>query len=102
MKYDVVIIGSGMSGLVAAARAVTRGKSTIIITKGQGMLPLTTGCIDFWGYQLDNPKIPALNPYQEIQKLVALNLNTLMPKSEMSWQRVWNFLKRSFNLQVMR
>lgn len=70
MKYDVVVIGSGMSGLMAAAKAVSRNKNTLVITKGQGMLPLTSGCIDFWGYQLDNSKAPVSNPYEEIHKLV--------------------------------
>lgn len=69
MKYDVVVIGSGMSGFMAAAKAVSRNKNTLVITKGQGMLPLTSGCIDFWGYQLDNPKVSVANPYEEILKL---------------------------------
>jgi len=56
MKYDVVIIGAGMAGLVAAARTASRGKKTLLIAKGEGVLPLTSGCIDFWGYQLDNPR----------------------------------------------
>ncbi|HHV64627.1 MAG TPA: anaerobic glycerol-3-phosphate dehydrogenase subunit B [Peptococcaceae bacterium] len=73
MKYDVVVIGSGMSGLVAAAKAVSRKRNTLIITKGQGMLPLTSGCIDLWGYQLDNPKVFAANPFEEIRKLVLRN-----------------------------
>lgn len=69
MKYEVVVIGSGMSGLMAAAKAVSRKKSTLVITKGQGALPLTSGCIDFWGYQLDNPNVSVTNPYEEIAKL---------------------------------
>lgn len=71
MNYDVVVIGSGMSGLMAAAKAVSRKKSTLVITKGQGALPLTSGCIDFWGYELDNPTVPVSNPYEEIGKLAS-------------------------------
>lgn len=71
MIYDAVVIGSGMSGLIAAAKAVSRKKSTLVITKGQGALPLTSGCIDFWGYDLGNPKVPAVNPYAEIVRLAA-------------------------------
>lgn len=88
MKHDVVIIGSGMSGMVAAAKAVSENKKTMIITKGQGMLSLTSGCIDFWGYQLDNPKIPASNPYEEICKLV-------IRKPEHPYARVLDVIEES-------
>jgi len=72
MKYDVVVIGSGMSGLVAAAKAASRNKNTLVITKGQGALPLTSGCIDLLGYRLDDPRQMAANPYEEIGKLTAV------------------------------
>jgi glycerol-3-phosphate dehydrogenase subunit B len=71
MKYDVVVIGSGMSGLVAAAKAVSLRKTTLVITKGQGVLPLTTGCIDFWGFRLPNPAAVAANPFREIRELAS-------------------------------
>lgn len=73
MTYDVVVIGSGMSGLIAAAKAVSGNKRTLVITKGQGVLPLTSGCIDLWGYQLDDSGQMAANPYEEICKLAAVN-----------------------------
>lgn len=73
MNYDVAVIGSGMSGLIAAAKAVSQKKNTIVITKGRGVLPLTSGCVDFWGYELDNPKVIALNPYVEISKIASRN-----------------------------
>ncbi len=90
MKYDVVVIGSGMSGMIAAAKAVSRNKNTLIITKGQGILPLTTGCIDIWGYQVNNPKAPALNPYEEIQRLAAC-------KPEHPYARVLDVLPESID-----
>ncbi|MDR0434749.1 MAG: anaerobic glycerol-3-phosphate dehydrogenase subunit B [Gracilibacteraceae bacterium] len=69
MKYDLVVIGSGMSGLMAAAKAVQTGKSALIVTKGQGALSLTSGCVDFWGYRLDAPKAVAPDPGREIKEL---------------------------------
>jgi glycerol-3-phosphate dehydrogenase subunit B len=69
MKYDLTVIGAGMSGLIAAAKAVERHQSTLIVTKGQGVLPLTSGCVDFWGYRLDNPGEVAPHPLAEITLL---------------------------------
>jgi glycerol-3-phosphate dehydrogenase subunit B len=69
MKYDLTVIGAGMSGLIAAARAVERQKSTLIVTKGQGVLPLTSGCVDLWGYRWDRPGEVAPQPLTEIALL---------------------------------
>lgn len=70
MKYDVITIGAGMSGLIASAKALSRGKKTLLIAKGQGTLPLTSGCIDFWGYKLDCLNKIAVNPFAEIGHLI--------------------------------
>ena len=70
MKYDVVTIGAGMSGLIASAKALSRGKKTLLIAKGQGALPLTSGCIDFWGYKLDCLDQITVNPFTEIGQLI--------------------------------
>jgi glycerol-3-phosphate dehydrogenase subunit B len=70
MKHDVVVIGIGMAGLIAAAKAASRGKKVLLVAKGQGTLPLTSGCIGFWGYRLANPRSIAENPYEEICQLV--------------------------------
>jgi predicted Rossmann fold flavoprotein len=35
MKYDVVVIGAGAAGLVAAARAAERGRSTLLLEKNR-------------------------------------------------------------------
>lgn len=44
--YDVVVIGAGLSGFMAAAAARARARSVLVIAQGLGVLPLTTGCVD--------------------------------------------------------
>ncbi len=50
MEYDVIIIGAGLAGLMAAEGASSRGARVLILAKGMGSLPLTSGCIDGLGY----------------------------------------------------
>jgi glycerol-3-phosphate dehydrogenase subunit B len=49
MDYDVIVIGAGLSGLIAAARASATGSTVLVLARGQGVLALTTGCIDILG-----------------------------------------------------
>ena len=50
MKSDVIVIGSGMAGLVAAAAAAQRGKKTTLLSKGAGTLVIGGGIVDILGY----------------------------------------------------
>ena len=49
MHYDLIIIGMGLSGLMAAKKAVEMGKKTLIIGKGTGSLCLFSNTIDVLG-----------------------------------------------------
>jgi glycerol-3-phosphate dehydrogenase subunit B len=62
MNYDVIVIGAGLSGLMAAEAAQNAGCRVLLLAKGMGSLPLTTGCIDGLGYIPGNPKntVPSL------------------------------------------
>ncbi len=66
---DVIIIGGGLAGLMAAAVAANRGQNVTLLTYGSGSLPLASGAIDFL-----NAKAPAVaiknlpdnHPYKKI------------------------------------
>jgi glycerol-3-phosphate dehydrogenase subunit B len=49
MHYDIIIIGMGLSGLMAARTAAEAGKKVLIIGKGMGCLTLFSNSIDVLG-----------------------------------------------------
>lgn len=67
---EVLVIGAGLSGLMAAAKAVAQGRKVMLVANGMGALGLSSGCIDLWGYQVDQPDKVCTNPLEEIAKLV--------------------------------
>lgn len=69
--FDLVVIGAGLSGLVAAAGAAEAGKKVLLVAKGAGAVELSSGCIDLWGYCLDRPERVCRRPLEEIAALVA-------------------------------
>jgi glycerol-3-phosphate dehydrogenase subunit B len=50
MKYDVIIIGAGLSGLMAAKTAAEKGLKVLVLAKGMGMVHSFWGGIDLLGY----------------------------------------------------
>ncbi len=62
MFYDVIVIGAGLAGLMAANVAQSRGARVLILARGMGSLPLTSGCIDVLGYFPNTPKSPISSP----------------------------------------
>ena len=52
-KTDVIVIGGGMSGLMAAAAAASRGKQVTLLTKGVGTIAIGGGTVDVLGCQED-------------------------------------------------
>ena len=49
-EFDTIVIGGGLSGLVAAIISGRKGKKTAIITKGAGTLTIGGGIVDLLGY----------------------------------------------------
>jgi glycerol-3-phosphate dehydrogenase subunit B len=60
MHYDVIVIGAGLAGLVAANRHAHAGRRTLLLAKGQGTLHWSSGCIDLW---------PGVQPQAAISQL---------------------------------
>jgi glycerol-3-phosphate dehydrogenase subunit B len=46
---DVLVIGAGLAGLVAAWQATSQGLKVRLISKGWGTLYWHAGCVDVWG-----------------------------------------------------
>jgi glycerol-3-phosphate dehydrogenase subunit B len=49
MHFDIIIIGMGLSGLMAAKTAVDVGKKVLLVGKGMGALALFSNTIDVLG-----------------------------------------------------
>ena len=49
MHYDLIVIGMGLSGLMAAKTAVEMGKKVLIVGKGLGTLSILSNTIDVLG-----------------------------------------------------
>ena len=64
---DVLVIGAGLSGLVAAWQASARGRSTILITQGWGATHWHSGCIDVIGYLPNGNQEPVQSPIEALE-----------------------------------
>ncbi|MBL8094407.1 MAG: glycerol-3-phosphate dehydrogenase subunit GlpB [Anaerolineales bacterium] len=57
--YDLIVVGAGYAGLMAALTAQEAGRRTLVIATGNGGTHLRTGCIDVLGYidgkRVDDP-----------------------------------------------
>ena len=76
LENDLIVVGSGLAGLMAAAAASKKGKRVLVLTKGAGTIAIGGGSIDVLGYsesgrQLDNPLqglsgLSTSHPYSKI------------------------------------
>ncbi len=68
--YDVIVIGMGLAGLMAAKTAAEGGKSVLLIGKGVGTAHTYTGCIDVLGYCPGESSVPVENPLEGLSQLI--------------------------------
>jgi len=58
MKHDVLVIGMGLSGLMAAKTAADHGLKTMVLGKGAGLFQVLLGAVDLLGYYPEeNPEM---------------------------------------------
>jgi len=67
-EYDAVVIGGGIAGFIAALKLVDAGLKTAVISRGDPVSSLSTGCIDLLSHA-DNPikaikDLPEDHPYR--------------------------------------
>jgi glycerol-3-phosphate dehydrogenase subunit B len=68
--YDVIVIGMGLAGMMAAKTAAEGGKNALLIGKGIGTAHTYTGCIDVLGYYPTESSAPVENPLESLSRLI--------------------------------
>lgn len=68
-SFDVVVIGGGLSGMMAALAARRQGAEVAILTEGNGVLELSSGSIDLLGALPSGGPVTA--PYEAFGGLAA-------------------------------
>jgi glycerol-3-phosphate dehydrogenase subunit B len=66
---DLIVVGAGLTGLIAAYTAAKMGQQVKIVTKGLGATHWHAGSIDVLGYYPDDA-MPVTRPLEMIQDLV--------------------------------
>lgn len=68
-KTDVLVIGSGLAGLMAALAAARKKARVHVLSEGMGCLAISGGNIDLLGYDAKGHRL--LNPYDGMESLAA-------------------------------
>ena len=70
---DLLVIGAGLSGLMAAYTAVQSGLTVRVVAKGLGAMHWSAGTIDVLGYDPANPQIVVQRPLDHLPKFIKNN-----------------------------
>ena len=81
MKYDVIVIGGGLSAIMCGISLATKGKNVALMVKGQSKLSFNSGSIDLLGYdeagnEVESPLdvISSLGPKHPYSKIGVSNV----------------------------
>ena len=76
MKYDVIVIGGGLSAIMCGISLATKGKNVALMVKGQSKLNFSSGSIDLLGFDEEGnavetpldaiPSLGAKHPYTKM------------------------------------
>ncbi len=69
MQADVLVIGAGLAGLWSAILHAQAGRSVMLLAKGHGTLPWSSGCLDLWPQPAH--QFSPEHPYATIQAALA-------------------------------
>jgi glycerol-3-phosphate dehydrogenase subunit B len=68
-RYDLVVIGGGLTGVVAAQRARELGLSTLVLAATPGSLPYTSGAMDLLAVYPTETKHYRRSPWEALAEL---------------------------------
>jgi glycerol-3-phosphate dehydrogenase len=68
--HDVMVIGAGFSGLIAAWQLASMGCKTAVISRGWGTPYWSSGCIDIIGYQPPEHSNAVISPRAALEQLI--------------------------------
>lgn len=66
-RSDILVVGAGMAGLMAAITAAKSGVSVSVLSEGAGVISIGSGAVDFLGYV--NGKKITDNPFNHLTEL---------------------------------
>lgn len=90
MKFDVVIIGGGLSGLTSGIRLAQEGKKCAIISSGQSALHFSSGSFDLLNHLPDGTAVSS--PVKAIDKLA--DIAPMHPYSKLGSEKFGTYSSR--------
>lgn len=97
MKFDTIIIGGGLSGLIAGINLSQRGQKCMIISAGQSALHFFSGSFELYGKGYEHPldAIEHLEPNHPYAKLGAERIHQMSEEVKPFFQEIGIILNGS-------